>query len=391
MGRVKHHLMEGEERVAMIDRLISCLANELVEDLISDKFRHALHQVHHFLDYSLSSMSGIDAIIDLIDDDLTKKIRELENALEDINVNFTETDLKKLKILLGDIKSDIFRIYTSIKNQSMHSAKEKVYNSEEYYKKQLNDLHEQTNILSDALEQLNRQKAAIENKSLEESENFKKKILEKQKELDISNKLISDYEEELSRKLRQENAVKEWNSKIIETFNELANYLKPIKLEHSRLNVIFWIFSILECSTILFVVVFEFILCKTMLNMEQLPKWQDYLFVTLPIPIGGALLWVFVSQANRAQRQLVVLAKYMHEIKYIEGLLVSINSLSLDIDASMKRVNMAIDRLLDNHLKISSSLRNIDENSILIEEKKDVIPYDLAIKLLKEIKGLATR
>ena len=99
------------------------------------------------------------------------------------------------------------------------------------------------------------------------------------------------------------------------------------------------------------------------------------------------MLWAFIIQLSRSQRQLVILAKHIHEIKYIEGLLLSISSLSSNINDSTKRVNLAIDRLLDNHLNQSSITGTINEESILNEEKKDVVPIDLVIKLLKEAKG----
>lgn len=85
------------------------------------------------------------------------------------------------------------------------------------------------------------------------------------------------------------------------------------------------------------------------------------------------------------------LAKHIHEIEYVEGLLLSLNSLSVDINDSMKRVNSAIDRLLDNHLSIGIKHSKYDEESIVKEEKKDMIPTDIIFKLLKEIKGLTSK
>ncbi|MCM0322982.1 hypothetical protein J8K89_08005 [Bacteroides fragilis] len=56
----------------------------------------------------------------------------------------------------------------------------------------------------------------------------------------------------------------------------------------------------------------------------------------------------------------------------------------------MKRVNSAIDRLLDNHLSSGENHSKYDEESIVKEEKKDMIPTDVILKLLKEIKGLTS-
>lgn len=55
----------------------------------------------------------------------------------------------------------------------------------------------------------------------------------------------------------------------------------------------------------------------------------------------------------------------------------------------MKRVNSAIDRLLDNHLSMGIEVCRCDEDSIIKEEKKDMVPVDLILKLIKEVKGVA--
>lgn len=209
--------------------------------------------------------------------------------------------------------------------------------------------------------------------------------------MQIANQQIHNYKVELEEKKKQENAIVEWNTKIKATFGELKKYLQPIKNEHDRLKQLFWAYSILTAMVILFIVILEIVICIKFHKADIFPEWKDYLVLILPIPVTGALLWAFISQLNRAQRQLVVLAKHIHEIEYVEGLLLSLNSLSIDINDSMKRVNTAIDRLLDNHLSIGAKHSKYDEESIVREEKKDMIPTDIILKLLKEIKGLTSK
>ena len=84
---------------------------------------------------------------------------------------------------------------------------------------------------------------------------------------------------------------------------------------------------------------------------------------------------------NRAQRQMVMLVENIHNVEYIEGLLLSLNTLSPSIENAVKRINEAIDRLLTNHLSIKDA--TINEESILKEEKKDLVPLDTVLKLLK--------
>ncbi len=103
------------------------------------------------------------------------------------------------------------------------------------------------------------------------------------------------------------------------------------------------------------------------------------------------IMGFYNTSLTRTQRQLVILAKHIHEIRYVEGLLLTINTLSPDINDSTKRVNVAIDRLLENRLNESSNTGIIDEENMLVEEKKDSVPIDIVLKLLKEAKGIITK
>ena len=123
-------------------------------------------------------------------------------------------------------------------------------------------------------------------------------------------------------------------------------------------------------------------------NIEDIQEQmnnKDYMALIAPLPIALALLFVFLSQINRAQRQLVAISKYIHDIKYTEEIMLAINSLSVDIDDSMKRINTAMDRLLDRHL--SCNLNFLDETSLHEQENKDenVVPVNQVADILKRV------
>ena len=71
----------------------------------------------------------------------------------------------------------------------------------------------------------------------------------------------------------------------------------------------------------------------------------------MPVPIEAGLSWGFITQMNRAQRQLIILTKQIHEINYIEGLLLTLNTLSVDVNDSIIKVNTAINKLIDYQIK----------------------------------------
>lgn len=98
-----------------------------------------------------------------------------------------------------------------------------------------------------------------------------------------------------------------------------------------------------------------------------------------------ALLFVFISQINRAQRQLVVIAKYIHDIEYTEEIMQAINSISVDMDDSMKRINTSMDKLLARHL--ACNLNYLDESSLKEQEDidKEFIPTKQVLDILKAV------
>lgn len=87
---------------------------------------------------------------------------------------------------------------------------------------------------------------------------------------------------------------------------------------------------------------------------------------------------------NRAQKQLVILANQLYEIEYIEGLLLGLNTLSIDVKDSMTKINNAISRLIDNHIN-NMFIKKIDENKLADIEKQNALPIDKIPDLIKLI------
>lgn len=82
---------------------------------------------------------------------------------------------------------------------------------------------------------------------------------------------------------------------------------------------------------------------------------------------------------------MVSISKYIQDIKYVEGILLAINNLSVDIDDSMKRINDALGKLLDRHL--NSEKEHLHEEDLKVLEKKDSIPLTHVYDLLSIILG----
>lgn len=389
MGQVKKIYMEVYEKLHIIDNLIELISSDIFEEvcnpMLIEDLLYIRNQIRHSIDsmtvYSIEPLNNyirIESFYEI----RSKLIALAEKSKIEKNVGFrseARNMLSDLYARVHPIKNDLVDYILSEKNSS--------YNSESYYEQQIKEIQSQKEKLEKTLDTIKK----INAKNQKEKEFQEREIQEKELQLQLAKQQIHNFQKELDEKKKQENAIEEWNKKIKGTFTELKKYLQPIKEEHSRLNKLFYGYLILSGVTILFVAIIEYIICSKFCANSSFPDWKNYLMLIHPIPISGALLCFFISQLNRAQRQLVILAKHIHEIEYIEGLLLSLNSLSLNIDESMKRINSAIDKLLNNHLSLGEKTRKYNEESIINEEHKDTVPIDIVLKILKEIKGLSNK
>lgn len=388
MGQAKKRLMEYEDNISIIENLISLLSNKIFGNLIEKKLIMELINLRDEINtISNKNINNILIISDLITEELHYIYSKLSAIYDSLRIgnNLEFDNVNELKQLTRILQSEIRNIKNKINIYVANSGH--IYNSEKFYDEQIKELEKQK---ADLQNYLAHQKN-IEGKSQDEIAQHKKIIKEKEIAILNANEQIKNYQTELEEKKKKENVIVEWNNKIKSTFEELTECLSPIKDEHKRLNLMFWIYSILITLIISTIILLEIYIFYKLNENKEFPEWKNYLASIIPIPVFGGLLWGFITQLNRTQRQLLVIAKHIHEIRYIEGLLLSINSLSLDINDSTKRVNMAIDRLLENHLNSNSNGNSISEESILNEEKKDSLPIDAVIKLLKETKNIIAK
>ncbi|WP_413998192.1 hypothetical protein ACMDB5_10405 [Flavobacterium sp. W1B] len=380
--------MEYEDNISIIENLISLLSNKIFGNLIEKKLIMELINLRDEINtISNKNINNILIISDLITEELHYIYSKLSAIYDSLRIgnNLEFDNVNELKQLTRILQSEIRNIKNKINIYVANSGH--IYNSEKFYDEQIKELEKQK---ADLQNYLAHQKN-IEGKSQDEIAQHKKIIKEKEIAILNANEQIKNYQTELEEKKKKENVIVEWNNKIKSTFEELTECLSPIKDEHKRLNLMFWIYSILITLIISTIILLEIYIFYKLNENKEFPEWKNYLASIIPIPVFGGLLWGFITQLNRTQRQLLVIAKHIHEIRYIEGLLLSINSLSLDINDSTKRVNMAIDRLLENHLNSNSNGNSISEESILNEEKKDSLPIDAVIKLLKETKNIIAK
>ena len=261
-------------------------------------------------------------------------------------------------------------------------------NSEEFYEKEIENFKKEKLSLASQIKDL-KEKLSHTEQEAAESEKLNTELLEKKVELNKYIELTKKYEAERREQEKINDSINVWKDKIIRTFETLKEYIKPIKKEHDRLSYLYWGYLGLSAILIICLAVIEYNICQKIISYDGIPTWEQYFSVVLPIPISLALLWGFIHEMNRSQRQLVILAKQIHEVEYVEGLLLTINMLSTDTNDSVKKINDAIDKLLDNHLTYRDKLL-LDEKLLKKEEGKDEMPYEATMKILKAVNELVS-
>ncbi len=256
--------------------------------------------------------------------------------------------------------NDLYRTF-----QDENSPRIVKYNTEGFYTKQIQELKERE-------EKLN-----VEIKHLKQN---KKEQEEKEKELELVKELKRQSEEEKEELLKKLDAQNNLKDRISNAFVELKKHTSFLKEEKTRLNWMFYAYAILCGVVFLVLVIFEI---RYLSQWGGAKKWIDYLPFYVPLPIVGGLLWAFIFQMNRAQRQLMQVANVLYHIDYVEGLLLAINLVCADVNSASEKICNVLDKMISNYMSIADSL---SEKSIDAEISKDNINLHTFINLAKEIK-----
>ncbi len=288
--------------------------------------------------------------------DIKKKILSLNSHLYVLldKKEFYELEFEQI---INQIKDILLQLNNNDSN----------YNTNDFYIDEIKRLKEQL------------QKYQKEIDSFKQENDDKKNLEEK---FNIAHEQIIRYEQEIEQNRKREDAINNWKEKITKAFQDLKEPLNRLQKEHDRLKVLYKIYGFTSIALVLFLVVIEIIVCHKINSSTPYPTWEQYWTMILPVPITIGLLWGFITQMNRSQRQMVVLARQIYEVEYIEGLLQALNTLSVDIGESMSKINEAISHLIDNHLRNMDGM-HIDETTLQKLEKQDALPYEKIPELIK--------
>lgn len=342
LSRASHDALVGHPQVPRILNLIGEIVSTLTKSPTFDR-----------------------ELLDKINTEVSKNNMQLSELLSDLKKKKDRETTLHILAWMIDIEETLYYINRLLKGKAENDN----LNSTEFYKRRLSDL--ETNIKK------------LESEKLKNTQETK----QKNEEINRLSLVIKETQKQLEEKKRQEDAQKNWNDKIEEAFIKLNEYQKPLRKEKKRLTALFWVFGVLSFVALILVCFAIYMAGHRIYSADGVTTIASCLPYYSPIPIIGVLLWIFIVQMNREQRQLIVLTQHLHNLSYTEGLLKSINIFAPGIEDAVSRINATVDKLLDNHLSLHPALI-LKEESLSRNEKNQSASISEMASLLKEIREL---
>ena len=338
------------------------MKNQIISDIISE-----LSRLSKESDFSIPSetLAKFKSLLPLQHNRIlsTRELYELNKITILINKCRNNPKDETLKM---ELISHIEALYTLMHGDALIPTTI-AYVTEDYLTKNISEFEQRINDLNKKLDGT---------KQSEEQKEIIRKELEESKE---QVKQIKADKYELEKKLDAQENIKK---KITDAFEELKNHISHLEKEKKRLNRMFNVYAFLCFCVLGILVYFEFV---------YLSKWEaptqliDYLPFYIPVPIVGGLLWAFIYQLNRAQRQLMLVAYELYHVDYVEGLLQAINMVSPSVTSASDKIGNVLDVMIKKHITIPNELF---ETSLDKEISKDNIDLKTFVNLAKDVKGV---
>ena len=209
MGQFKKRYMEVEEKLHIIDDIIKLISSDISDDMYDPQLIKDLHSIRNQLFYlsDLMTTSKIDLLYNIISDDFYEICSQLMLLSETPQAKRTEDFHLKVQKLLEELQMEVCQIRKKLQHYS-YIDKISSYNSESYYKQQIEEIQKQKEELEEALKTILTENKSLQGKSREEKQIQEKRIQEKELQLQLANQQIHNFQKELDEKKKQEKARK---------------------------------------------------------------------------------------------------------------------------------------------------------------------------------------
>ena len=177
------------------------------------------------------------------------------------------------------------------------------------------------------------------------------------------------------------------SNEVTGAFEKLKAYTTIIEDERGRAKCEYYIFLVsIPVLIVLFVALYGFFIHDLVTNRREFSELLDFLPYTAAVPFFVALLWLCVYLKNRASKISIELSTRLFNIHYLEGLMQMSNTLSINPEESIKRLDKTMGMLMDNYLA------QVKDNHVT---EKDIVKLEMTElksnpywKILQEIKSL---
>ena len=209
--------------------------------------------------------------------------------------------------------------------------------------------------------------------------------LEKLKE--ASGKELEELYKERTIQELEEASEKDWSEKIKETFLVLRECTIDLEKEYKKADTEYTLFLY---GLLLPTIILLIWLCKLygFIISCQFPlvNWMQFLPYYLPVPIFIAVFWLLIVQKNRAGKMCVALSERLYQIKYLEGLLMTINRLSPNSQDAIETISRCLDKMVNGYLNGIAN-NPMDEQHLEKIEKKEM-NEDSYLKIIDKLTDL---
>lgn len=177
---------------------------------------------------------------------------------------------------------------------------------------------------------------------------------------------------------------KDWEQRINDSFIYLQEETHNLELRIESLDREYHLFLYALPLIFIFIIIWLCNLYGLLIDLENINHISQLFSYYLPVPIFIALVWICIVQKNRASRLLITLGEELFRIKYLQGLLLTINRLSDNPQTAIERINKAVNAMVNSYLR-QTEKRFIDKHHTINESKDAVIQNDNVLQIIKTL------
>ncbi len=188
----------------------------------------------------------------------------------------------------------------------------------------------------------------------------------------------------------EEASERDWNEKIREAFTYLHESSSDMQDERKKVDTEYHFFLY---GLILPAIILLIWLCKLyglIISLKcPFDNWMCFLPYYLPVPLFVAVFWIFIVQKNRASKLSIALSERLYHIKYLEGLLMTVNRLAPNSQESINRINQSLDTVVKAF--VSKIVKESMDEHRVEELEKNEISQDVYFKIIEKLTDIVKK